>query len=247
MGSRHCNNPELLGQLAFDAPKLEEVELAGLVVDFNSPLFHNLRSLDLGTRRFKKLKPEVVKDNIHQLLRQSPHLKQLRVRCMERGSHLFLEPRHEIRSPPPVNEEPFSHPSLLDLQLDFQGALGTHHSLLSKKLHLSGNPDDRQPDRYLVDALCTLESVEELGLERFDMSQVANAFLTLGHSCPRLEALVLSRFRAMVDTRPRVDGMTRLQKVNIFGRIGGASPELEATKAWFKERVENVILYMVDD
>ncbi|KIO30849.1 hypothetical protein M407DRAFT_5429 [Tulasnella calospora MUT 4182] len=275
---------EWLGQFAFAAPQLKEVELIGVAMDFNSPLFHNRHALSIGVKGFTKLEPQAIKDIIHQLLRQSPDLKQL---FIKKPPTLIRPPYQKPLNPPLINEEPFSYPSLVDLHIDLHGAVhdaiilstrfpslrsfrsawmprvtlaSWHLPLLArnspfpslKQINLFGNRHDRKHDRYLVDALCTLTSLEWLGLEQFDMSlvRVANALLALGDCCPQLEALVLlkctrvdlNQICSLVDMRLRVDGMTGLRTLRIDGGIDTTAPELKVTKAWLEQRVEDVTL-----
>ncbi|KIO30847.1 hypothetical protein M407DRAFT_242071 [Tulasnella calospora MUT 4182] len=82
------------------------------------------------------------------------------------------------------------------------------------------------------------------------MTLVVNALPTLGYSCPQLKTLDLHRcnrldidqVRSLVDTRLRDDGMTGLVKLGIYGGIGDALPEWDATGTWLKERVKFVTL-----
>ncbi|KIO15372.1 hypothetical protein M407DRAFT_35066 [Tulasnella calospora MUT 4182] len=264
-------------QFAFAAPQLKELKLIGVAVDFSSPLFHNLHLLSLD---LKEHEPQAIKHIIHQILRQSPHLKRLFVQ----------KPRFRplLENPRPVNEETLSHTSLVDLHLDFEGAvldaivfstrfpsLRSFHSGYKNRLTLnnwhlpvlagnspfpslqtialSGNPHDRQPDRHLANALRTLASLKRLELQLFDMTHVADALLALGDSCPQLEALTflqctgidLNQVRSTVDMRLRVDGMTELLELDIYGGIITTNyPELKATKAWLKEHVKDVTLWV---
>ncbi|KAG8924806.1 hypothetical protein FRC00_004696 [Tulasnella sp. 408] len=109
-------------ELALHAPQLKEVELVGVEADFGSPLFHNLHALHLKDQKFGSFVSWEAKDFVHQLLRQSPHLKRLSVK--EFGSFKGISPSQVLdiatRPLPPDDEEPFSHPFLLDLTLDFR-------------------------------------------------------------------------------------------------------------------------------
>ncbi|KAG8924807.1 hypothetical protein FRC00_004697 [Tulasnella sp. 408] len=274
--------PRSLGELALDAPQLKEVELAGVVADFDSTLFHNLHVLRLKDGSLTELTLPAAKDLIHKLLRKSPHLKQLRIGDLRS----LITPLPLATQPPPlVNEEPFSHPSLLDLTLGFRNGVldalipsikfpalrsfrsarrprlmlkswhltvlirnSPFHSL--EEIQLAGNSGDRQHDRYLAEALTTLPSLTWLQLEYFNISQVTDAILALGHLCPRLQALRivwctgvdLNLVRSLVNMRLGAQGITKLRELIVRGRIGGASKELSATKTWLEERVERVTL-----
>ncbi|KIO30846.1 hypothetical protein M407DRAFT_20170 [Tulasnella calospora MUT 4182] len=288
-GFRGRDEPEWgsLGRLAFDTPQLRELELVGVVADFSSPLFHNLQTLHLEDEYFEQLEAQTAKNIIHQILRQSPHLKQLhlenprfRVRLLHRNTP----------SLPPTIEDPLSHSSLLDLTLDLRRTaydaiipsikfpalcsicsprkstvtLDSWHlqSLARnspfpslKQISLSGHTNNPQHNLYLPDALSSLTSVEQLGLEQFDMAQVANALANLGHSCPQLGELDLynctkvdlNEIRSLVDRRLRVDGMTGLRNVRILGGVDDAFPELEATKKWLRQHVKHVTLFTDGD
>ncbi|KAG9049789.1 hypothetical protein FS837_009089 [Tulasnella sp. UAMH 9824] len=114
-GYHRYHPPQSLGQLALDAPQLKEVELVGVVADFDCPLFHNLQALCLKDESFGNLRSTAVKDIIHKLLRQSPRLKRLDIRNPRRD--LIFPPRERYSSPPSVYEELFSHASLVNLNL----------------------------------------------------------------------------------------------------------------------------------
>ncbi|KAG8892221.1 hypothetical protein FRC00_012440, partial [Tulasnella sp. 408] len=108
---------EPLGPLAFDTPQLQKLELVGVVVDFNSPLFYNLQALHLKDEYFEQLEAQTAKNVVHQLLRRSPHLKQLH----------FHGPRSNLGSlsqnPPPLPltiGDPLTHSYLVDLTLGLQ-------------------------------------------------------------------------------------------------------------------------------
>ncbi|KAG8903942.1 hypothetical protein FRC01_008916, partial [Tulasnella sp. 417] len=279
-GEPYCPS---LGRVAFDAPRLKELELVGIVADFDCPLFHNLHSLNITDFYFSKLGLPVAKDTIHQLLRQSPHLKQLHFRY---PLSLAMLPYQRARTPPPVNEDTLTHSSLLDLTLAFRAGVqdvilpftrfpalrsfhlprqsqitldSWHLPLLVrnspfpslKRVTLCGNLSDHQYDRFLVDALSTLASLEGLGLAKFDMTQVADALPTLGHACPRLRSLSLHRcvrvdlqqVRSLVSTRRQADGVTRLRQLYIYNGMDDTLEVLNATGAWLKARVEKVILF----
>lgn len=118
-GFRGPEEPEWgsLGLLPFYTPQLRKLELVGVVADFNSPLFHNLRTLHLEDEYLEQLEAQTAKNVVHQLLRQSPHLKQLHLENPR--------PRLRIwpRSPPPfpvIIEDPLTHSHLVDLTLDLQ-------------------------------------------------------------------------------------------------------------------------------
>ncbi|KAG9049790.1 hypothetical protein FS837_009090 [Tulasnella sp. UAMH 9824] len=271
---------ESLGQLVLDAPQLKEVELVGVEADFDSPLFHNLHALLLEHEGFTWISTAQAKNLIHRLLRQSPRLERLSIRN-PRVFPLSLRRYY----PPPVNEELFSHPSLLNLRLDFLNPVNViihsirlpslrsfrygwmdritlrspHFPFLIRnspfpsleRIRLSGDREDRQHDHHLADALATLPSLVQLELEYFDTPQVSDVLLALGHSCPQLQALIiagctgvdLNQARSLIDMRLGAHGITELQTLRIFGGIGEPSTtELEATKAWFEERVKNVTL-----
>ncbi|KAG9049791.1 hypothetical protein FS837_009091 [Tulasnella sp. UAMH 9824] len=121
-GEYHLHAPlPSLGQLALDAPQLKEVELVGFMADFDSPLFHNLHALQLKFKSFARLELPVAKELVHKLLRQSPHLEKLSI--TDPRNFLLLSPRPRARTAPLFNEEPVSHPSLLDIRLDFRDAV----------------------------------------------------------------------------------------------------------------------------
>ncbi|KAG8976424.1 hypothetical protein FRC05_003667 [Tulasnella sp. 425] len=275
------------GLFAFHTPQLQNLELVGIVADFDSPLYHNLYTLYLEDEHFHPLEPEAAKDIIHRLLQQSPHLKQL----------LIKDPRVRVttvqRNPPPrspIIEKPLKHSSLVDLTLNLREAVhdailpslklpalrslysrrksaitisSWHLPLLArtspfpslKRIDLSGLPNDLQYNIYLPAVLATLESLEELGLEQFDMSQVANALLTLGRSCPQLRELMiyqctgvdLDQVRSLVDTRIRADGISELRKIRIFGGVDDAFPGLKDNEKWIRARVEHFVLFTEAD
>ncbi|KAG8951982.1 hypothetical protein FRC04_005315 [Tulasnella sp. 424] len=111
--SPEWESPELF---AFQAPQLQKLEMIGAVADFKSPLYSNLYTLHLEDEYFDLLKPEVVKDIIHQLLQRSPHLKRLHIenplyRIMYKDSNTPFHP------PTGGAEEPLSHSSLANLTL----------------------------------------------------------------------------------------------------------------------------------
>ncbi|KAG9049792.1 hypothetical protein FS837_009092 [Tulasnella sp. UAMH 9824] len=121
-------------KLALHAPQLKEVELVGVEANFKSPLFHNLHALHLKDQNFSTFSPWEAKDFVHQLLGQSPHLKRLSLQESGSGSpyssraytallrSLSLGDLARLLSLDD-NEKPFSHPSLLDLTLEFQDAV----------------------------------------------------------------------------------------------------------------------------
>ncbi|KAG8944331.1 hypothetical protein FRC00_010644 [Tulasnella sp. 408] len=284
-GFRGPEEPEWgsLGPLPFHTPQLRKLEMVGVVADFNSPLFQNLQTLHLEDEYFEQLEAQSAKNLVHQLLRQSPHLKQLHLENPRPCLRFWPE------SPPPfplIIEEPLTHSHLVDLTLDLQRAaydaiipstrfpaLRSLHSprkstvsldswhLQSlartspfpslKQLNLSACPDNPQYDLYLPEALSTLTSLEKLGLGQYDMTQVAKALLTLGHSCPQLSELDLydcmrvdlNEIRSLVDRRLQIDGMTGLRKIRIFGGVDDAFPELAATKNWLKQHVEDLVVF----
>ncbi|KAG8924883.1 hypothetical protein FRC00_004582 [Tulasnella sp. 408] len=281
-------------ELAIHAPQLKEVKLDRIVTDFESPLFHNLTSLHLKDLNFAAFGSQEAQVFVYQLLRQSPHLKRLSLKessslVRPLNAPLPLLVGQLARWPPPENEEPFIHPSLLDLTLDFRNDViqaimpsirfpalrkfcpaqmytarfeswqlhllmrnSSFHSL--EEITLTGNKGGLQHSANFVEALTILPSLTFLELEFFDIPQVSDLILGLGHLCPRLQTLRvdfcrrvdLDLFRSLVDMRLGTRGITRLQALVITTGIGNASPELRAAKAWFEERVKRVNLITND-
>lgn len=273
---------ESLGAFTFEAPRLQEVELIGVVVGFSSPLFHHLRALHLRNSSFSGMEPQEAKNFIHHILQQAPRLKQLRIE----GSWVPRLLHRSLPTNPPTSEEPLIHSHLADLTLDLPlreydaiifsvrfPALRSfrsknrsrltlpsrHLPLLAKtspfpslaQIYLYGDPNNPQFNLYLPDALSTLASVEDLTLNKFDMTQVANTLPTLSRSCPQLRRLILlscmnvdlDQVRSLVERRLRVDGMTGLRELRIYGGLKDDPPELETARAWLREHVEGVSLH----
>lgn len=277
-------SPELF---AFKTPRLQNLELVGIVADFDSPLYHNLYTLYLEDEYFYLLEPQAAKDIIHRLLQQSPHLKQLQID--NRRSHVIIEHQNPPLHPSIIGES-LNHSSLVDLTLNLAGCMcgaiipsvklpalrsfysgrksvvtisSWHLPLLAqtspfpslKRIDLSGNPNDPLYNIHLPAVLATLESLEELGLVQFDMTQVTNALPTLGYSCPQLREVTiyqctgvdLNQVRSLVETRIRADGMSELRKIRIFGGVDDAFPELKDKEKWVREHVEHFVLFTEDD
>lgn len=273
---------ETLGAFTFEAPRLREVELIGVLANFSSPLFHHLLALHLQNLPFTHIEPQEAKDFIHHILQQAPRLKQLRVK----GSWVpRLLPR-SLSTNRRTTEKPLIHSHLAGLTLDFlfreydfiifsarSPALRSFRSESHSKLTLSsphlpflaetspfpslaqiylyGDPNSPQFNLYLSDALSTLASVEDLTLNNFDMTQVADTLPTLGLSCPQLRRLDLlycmnvdlNQVRPLVERRLRVDGMTGRRELQISGGLKYNFAELKTSGAWLRERVESVSLY----
>ncbi|KAG9049788.1 hypothetical protein FS837_009088 [Tulasnella sp. UAMH 9824] len=255
-GFRSPEEPEWrsLEPLAFNTPQLRKLELVGVVADFDSPLFYNLQTLHLEDEYLEQLEAQTAKNVVHQLLRQSPHLKQLHLENPR--SRLRFMPQNPP-SLPLITEDPLTHSHLVDLTLDLQRTAydaiipSTRFPAL-RSLH---SPHHPQYDLYLPEALSTLTSLEELGLVQFDMTQVARALPALGHSCPQLSDLYLyycmrvdlNEIRSLVARRLQVDGMTGLRKIHILGGIDDAFPELAETKNWLKQHVEHLTVFTNDE
>ncbi|KAG8898282.1 hypothetical protein FRC01_010964, partial [Tulasnella sp. 417] len=119
-GFRDLKRPECesLGQLGFNAPKLKELELTGVVAAFDSPVFHNLDSLYLTDDTYPRFRPAAANELIRQLLQQSPDLKRFYAKCALPDPILSIRRRFPL----PLDENPVSYPFLTDLALDFRGS-----------------------------------------------------------------------------------------------------------------------------